>query len=189
MSIRLDALPALTSAIDQLAQLAANDGIEFTIADFGGTRTQADTTTILGYRDADYAVYVRNAQANGQTPVSIQRFRPIAPWGKSYHDFGAARDLAITAKPDGWSDGDAFTQLATYAPQLGLKWGGSFPNPDPDHFELDESLAQAAADWSAYTGGTNEPKSNLALGGASLGALLVLAAIALPLVVRAWRKH
>jgi hypothetical protein len=79
--------------MERLADLASSDGITFTTADFGGVRSQADTTRILGYREAEYAKYVAAKKAAGQNPVAIGVFRPIAPFGKSYHNYGAARDV------------------------------------------------------------------------------------------------
>jgi D-alanyl-D-alanine carboxypeptidase len=153
--IRLDALPELTTAIDALTAAAAPQGITFTTADFGGFRTQADTTEILDDRTADYAVYVARAQAAGTTPVSINQFRPIAPYSKSFHDYGAARDLKITAKPSTLSTAQALGALGAIAPSVGLRWGGTFTHADPVHFELAIPLSQAAAMWAAYTGSSS----------------------------------
>lgn len=175
MSIRVEALPELVQAMSALADEAAGYGIAFDVADYGGTRTQADTAEILAFRDADYAVY----RANGGT-LSESQFRPIAPWLKSFHDFGAARDLRITGKPAGWSDDDAYAQLGELAPGLGLRWGGNFSNPDPDHFELAIPLAQAAAAWNSYTGGTGAAPANV--DGKALGALALIGVAAWLLV-------
>ncbi len=150
MSIRLEALPELTTAIDALGQLAAAQGIRFTTADYGGYRTVADTTEILGYRQAEYGIYAAQMQAAGQTPLPINQWRPIAPYGRSFHDYGAARDLTITAKPSGMTSSQALAALGALAPQVGLRWGHSFG--DDPHFELAISLDDAAARWAAYTG-------------------------------------
>src|SRR5690349_7430810 len=48
------ALPQLVAAEQRLRALAEREGITYNVADFGGLRTQADTTLILQYRDADY---------------------------------------------------------------------------------------------------------------------------------------
>lgn len=85
-------LPELTAAMERLAALAAPD-VTFTVADFGGVRTEAQTVQILKYRDADYAVYVKRCEAKGETPKAINDFRRIAPFGKSMHNWGGARDL------------------------------------------------------------------------------------------------
>lgn len=176
MTIRLDALPALVTAVNNLNALVAGYGISSTIADFGGTRTQNDTTTILAYRDQDYATY----KANGGT-LSLSAFRPIAPWGKSYHDFGAARDLVFSG--NGYmTDADAQNIAGELAADVGLKWGGFFANADPAHFELNESLAQAQQDWSTYTGGTMLPHDDAPSG--LLTIALVAAVLALPLLAK-----
>ena len=135
---------------------------------------------VLGYRDADYANY----KANGGT-LTIQQFRPIAPWGKSYHDFGAARDLVFSG--NGYmSDADAQNIAGELAPDVGLKWGGLFTNPDPAHFQLDESLAQVQQEWSDYTGGTNLPHQDAPSGLATIA--LVGAVLALPLIAARRRR-
>jgi hypothetical protein len=141
--------PDLTEAIDKLARWAATEGIEFTTADFGGVRTQADTTRILKYRDDDYAVYVRNLREKspGKTPVPKTTWRPINPFGTSMHNYGCARDLRITKRPSSFSESEALHRLGGLAPQCGLRWGGAFHRPDPPHFELPITLEQAKQRW------------------------------------------
>ena len=88
-------LTELTTALTRLADLAKAEGVEFTTADFGGVRTEADTTKILKYREDEYALYVKRCAAKQppETPKVINEWRKIAPFGKSKHNWGAARDL------------------------------------------------------------------------------------------------
>jgi hypothetical protein len=139
-------LPALTAAIEHLRTLATADGIAFETADFGGVRTEADTVRILKYRDDDYAVYVKNLAKMfpGKTPTAKEIWRPIAPFGSSMHNYGAARDLKITERPASMTEAEALRRLGSHAPDCGLKWGGTFTKKvDPPHMELAISLAEA----------------------------------------------
>lgn len=145
-------LPALQDAFSQLSDYAAGQGITIGVADFGGYRTQADTTQILQYRQDDYNAAVRAGTI--PSTMSLGAFRPIAPFGKSFHDFGAAFDVAIVARPSSLSVAEAEALLGAYAPSIGLRWGGAFSNPDPDHFELAISLADAADQFAAMGDGT-----------------------------------
>lgn len=170
-------LPELTAAIEKLAQLAAAQGIEFATADFGGVRTEADTTRILGYRADDYAAAQRQAKLDGRVLPPIEQWRPIAPFGSSYHNFGAARDLRITKAPAGVSSNSALARLGAIVathPDVGLRWGGgpSFPanRKDPPHFELAISLAEAKARWQAHS---QTVTTTLASGGAVVAVLIV----------------
>lgn len=141
----------LTAAIEILAHLAKPEGIEFTTADFGGVRTEADTARILKYRDDDYAVYVRNLKARNPsaTPVPKTTWRPINPFGTSMHNFGCARDLKIVHTPASFSESAAINRLGALAPSCGLRWGGKFHRPDPPHFELPITLDEAKHRWEA----------------------------------------
>lgn len=143
--------PELTAKIAQLESLARAEGIEFTTADFGGVRTEADTAKIMKYRDDDYAVYVRNLKRThpGRTPVAINTWRKIAPWGKSYHNYGAARDLRPTKFPPSFTASTALARLRVLARQVGLR---TIQDDDP-HVQLPITLAQAKARWLARTGG------------------------------------
>lgn len=144
--------PELTEAIEALRLLARSDGIEFDTADFGGVRTEADTTKILGYRDAEYALYVKAfAQSHpGQTPTVKDVWRPIAPFGLSMHNWGCARDLKILKKPDSFTEAEALRRLGSHAGACGLKWGGTFrKRPDMPHFELPIDLIAARGRWEA----------------------------------------
>lgn len=139
-------LPELTAAIEELRGLCRADGIEFDTADFGGVRTEADTQKILGYRDADYAVYVRNLERSHpeSKPTAKEIWRPIAPFGSSMHNYGAARDLKVLVKPESFSDAEALRRIGSHAPSCGLRWGGDFKKKvDPPHVELAISLDEA----------------------------------------------
>jgi hypothetical protein len=136
------ALPALIAAQGQLLASAHARGINFDIADFGGVRTFADTVVIIGYRAAEYAAAVANNPSLANTPINT--WRPIAPFGQSMHNYGAAFDVKITKAPPGMSFDSALSQLKTLAPSVGLR--SNVPN-DPPHFELPITLEQAKALW------------------------------------------
>lgn len=125
------------------AALESTQGISIGIADFGGFRSSDDTATILGYRNTDF----EQAVAAGEIPASTDpnAWRPIAPYGHSFHDFGAAFDIRIKSGgvPAGMTAEQAMAIAGSLAPSFGLRWGGSFADPDVDHFELDVSLSQA----------------------------------------------
>ena len=149
--------PDLTAALEKLRAKASLEGIEFDTADFGGVRTEADTTRILKYRDDDYAVYVRNLKKAqpGKTPIAKTTWRPINQWGTSMHNFGAARDVKITRYPSSFSKSQALERLGALAPSVGLRWGGLFkqpngkPRPDPPHMQLPITLVEARRRWEA----------------------------------------
>ena len=148
------ALPELLTAWDALTAAAAAQGITFRIADFGGLRTQADTTLIETYRQNDYNAAVASGAIAPDT--TLQQFRPIAPWGHSFHNYGAAFDIDPVSDPGSYDQ--AVQTLGSLAPSCGLKWGGNFSNPDLPHFELDVSLAAAEQMWANWqaSGGTND---------------------------------
>lgn len=156
------ALTETQAAYNQLEDLASNHGIAFRIANFGAVRTLADTNQILAYRQADFNAAVRAGQVSPDT--SLNKFRPIAPFGTSFHNYGAAFDLLILQTPQGTApdpNGDtpapgadaALRLLGSLAPSLGLRWGGSFKNSDPRHFELAITLDQAKQAYAAEVGG------------------------------------
>lgn len=172
-----NALPELRAAYDKLASIVAPLGITFHVAAFGGTRTEADTLLILGYRRADYeAAILRDPDV---ASVPIETWRPIAPYGSSFHNYGAAFDVVIDSDAELESSAYATMQddgkatLGYYASQCGLRWGGNFPQDrlDPSHFELDISLAAAKLRWSQ--------SPHLPFGFTSFVALLALVAVAL----------
>ena len=94
------ALPETVAAWNALESAAMAQGIAFTLNDFGGVRTPADTALILQYRETDYAAALAADTIPADTTIS--QFRPIAPYGQSYHDYGAAFDVTA-ARADGRS--------------------------------------------------------------------------------------
>jgi hypothetical protein len=136
------ALPALVVAHGQLLASAHARGIDFDVANFGGVRTFADTVLIMAYRAADYAAAVASNPAVSEIPINT--WRPIAPFGSSFHNFGAAFDVKITQAPSGMSFETALNQLKTLAPSVGLR---SNVANDPPHFELPMTLEQAKSAW------------------------------------------
>lgn len=156
--------PELTAAIDRLAVLARAEGVEFTTADFGGVRTEADTAQILRYRDDDYVVY-RKRLGPDKEPVAKERWRPIAPFGRSFHNWGAARDLKPTKWPHGksfqWAH-DCLDRLVKTDPKLSkvLRLGDYF-NDEP-HVELNITLDEARR---RYIARLNPPPLPVADGG------------------------
>lgn len=164
-----DALPQLRAAEAALHLRADALGIEYRIADFGGVRTQADTALILGYRAADYAAAIARDPSVAFIPINV--WRPIAAFGTSFHNYGAAFDVLVTGTPSGTTATQALAQLKALAPSVGLR--SNVPN-DPPHFELPISIEQARALFGA-------PKlidtTTAAISGAFV--LAVIAAIAL----------
>jgi len=153
MSSLTGVLPELVIAHDQLVQALNDRGISVRIANYGGIRTQADTTKILNYRADDY----QHDLASGVIPatLSIDEYRPIAPFGSSYHNYGAAFDLEVTGTPSGVSSYHALQIAGALAPSFGLRWGGGpdFPanRKDPPHFELAIPLSDARARYNAFS--------------------------------------
>lgn len=150
--------PEFTEKIEKLRSLGRADGIEFDTADYGGVRSEADTTLILKYRDDDYAVYVRElARLHPEkTPEPMDIWRPIAPWGSGFHHFGDARDLKILKRPASMTEADAQRRLGSHAPECGLRWGGNFKKRvDMPHFENNITLAEAQARWETRTAPVN----------------------------------
>lgn len=145
-------LPELRDKERQLRAAANGEGIEYTVADFGALRSQSDTLKILGYRDQDYAAYVAAQQRAGKPIASKNTFRPIAPYGSSYHNYGAAFDARVTRVPAGSTASAATARLGALGESVGLRWGGHFPagEIDPPHFELAISLPDAVTRWAAW---------------------------------------
>lgn len=144
------ALPELRAAYDQLDAYARTQGIGIEVADFGGVRTLADTTRILAYRDDDFRAAVNAGAIRPDT--TLQAFRPIAPFGSSYHNYGAAFDVRIKSRPSSMTVGQAQAKLGAYAPRIGLRWGGTFRNPDAPHFELAIPIDEAQRRYRAVSG-------------------------------------
>ena len=142
----------VVAAFQQLQQLMAGYGIAIGIANYGGFRTLADTREILDIRQQEYD----GDRAAGVIPpsLSVDDYRPIAPYGHSYHDTGDAFDIRIKpgGLPAGMTSDDAFAIAGRFADTIGMRWGGVFQNADPRHFERPVTLAQARADYQATTG-------------------------------------
>lgn len=154
MTVRVDALPELVDAWTALESALESDGIAIAIADFGGYRTEADTAQILQFKADDYAAYAARERRAGRVPVPITgpwengNARPIAPYGASMHNYGAARDFTIVRRPAGLSEADAIRRVQDAAESIGFRSGRSFG--DDRHLELPISLPDAAARWEAY---------------------------------------
>lgn len=142
-----NALPSLVDAERELSRLAKAQGIEYDIAAFGAVRSQSDTTRILGYRDQEYKLYADKERKAGRTPLDINKWRPIAPFGRSHHNYGAAFDIRIVAAPKGMTFAQALDVVGSLAPKAGLRWGKSFG--DTPHFELPLPLATVKEMWEA----------------------------------------
>ena len=124
--------------------LESQYGISIGIAEYGGFRALDDLETILAIRNREFEQAVAAGELAANTDINA--WRPIAPYGHSFHNYGAAFDIRV--KPGGgagYSDEQVFEIAGQWAPALGLRWGGGFPNPDTDHFEREVSLAQARA--------------------------------------------
>lgn len=143
-------LPELVVAHDKLQTLWTARGHQpFSIADYGGIRSESDTTRIMKYRDDDYAVYVAECKRKGITPRDKYTWRPIAPFGGSMHNYGAAFDAAV-------HDG-SLSELGALAPQAGLRWGGTFvTRKDFPHFELPITVTAARDRWEALGNAAGE---------------------------------
>lgn len=141
-------LPEMAAKLQQLQAAAAAEGIQTRIADFGGVRDQAMTNLLLQYRQQDYPAYVAQLAktAPNQTPLPIDQWRPIAPWGQSFHDYGAAVDLDPYSWPAALGPLSAARgRLAQLAAQVGLRQ--PLPASDAHHFELPYSLAAVQNLW------------------------------------------
>src|ERR1041385_1591936 len=164
-----DALPELQTAYGSLEAGAAAQGISIDVMDTRQTmgtmvsvvRSESDTAQVLAIRQNDFNAAVRAGQVPADT--TLQAFRPVAPYGHSFHNFGAAVDVDIVARPGGMTADQAYRVLGSLASSCGLRWGGTFTNPDPAHFELDVSLARAHAMWDSWqaSGETDSSLSNV----------------------------
>jgi hypothetical protein len=174
------ALPELRAAEQRLRALAASRGIIYKFADEGEVRSESDTVRIMGYRDAEYANYVKAFRAKyGMTrqPVSKYEWRPINAFGTSHHNFGAAFD-ALMMK-------GTLAQLGALAPAVGLVWGGTFARKDYPHFQLPITLNEAKARWLARGNlpgvAVGAPVAKQ-VGRADVGALVLVAVLGVILV-------
>jgi D-alanyl-D-alanine carboxypeptidase len=146
LSETVDAFGELQTTLEQA------EGISLGIADYGGFRSLADLEEILADRSAEFEAAVNAGEIPAGTDINA--WRPIAPYGHSFHNFGAAFDVRVKpgGAPAGMSDEQAFAVAGQYAPQFGLRWGGAFPDPDDDHFELAVSLSQARSMFASEYG-------------------------------------
>jgi hypothetical protein len=163
-SFLTQALPELQTAYQCLSDAGAAQGITIDVMDtrpsmgemVSVVRTEQMTADTLAIRQADFT----QAVASGQIPAdtTLQAFRPVAPFGKSWHNYGAAVDVDVVARPGGMSLDGAYAVLGGLAGSCGLRWGGKFSSPDPAHFELDMSLAAVTAMWANYqaSGGVDD---------------------------------
>lgn len=143
-------LPETQSAFDALDAYARTIGVSIGVANYGGLRTEADTNRILQYRVDDYNA-ARSAGAI-RADTTLQQFRPISPFGSSYHNFGAAFDVNVKSRPSNLTVAQVQAKLGAYAPTAGLRWGGKFTNADPPHFELAIPLNDAQRRYRAMVG-------------------------------------
>ena len=154
-------LPEFRAREAKLRALAAAEGLQYGVADYGGLRTEADTTRILEFRQRDYDAYVRRVRAAGKTPLPITgawdngNARPIQPFGKSFHNYGAAADIVPTVVPAGMTFSSAQNALGRLAGKAGLVWGGLWTGTsnDPRHVQLATGLAQVAEMWKQFQAG------------------------------------
>lgn len=167
------ALPELVKADAALRRLGAAQGIAYRIADFGGVRTQTDTTKILGYRDQDYKAAVKLDAKVAKIP--IMDWRPIAQFGSSMHNYGAAFDVRPTQWPGNRDAAWAMQTLRALAPKAGLRVLNT--KEDPWHFELPLTLDQARARYYAATG------KPVASGASPLHVVVLVAALGIGIML------
>ena len=182
-------LPELQQAEARLRAAAAARGVTYVIADFGGLRSQADTARILQYRAQDYAAAVRARPDTANTPIT--KWRPIAPFGSSYHNYGAAFDVLVTGHPAGVN---GYSVLGQLAPAAGLRWGGSpeftaSGKVDIPHFELPISLVAARIKWLGPVGGAAATGRAIGVAAANNPVAVIAGVIVLALVVAAFRAR
>jgi len=175
MTIRLDALPQMQQLWDSLVSTLSAQGIAIDVADWGGYRTADDTAAILNIRQAAYDAYVAGG---GTLPITGAwndgASWPIAPYGKSFHDYGAARDVEVLSAPAGMSGLAVTAAIDAAAESVGLRDGASFG--DPLHVELPITLAEAQTEWAAYAGSSSSSSSTVAafvVIAAAVGAIAV----------------
>lgn len=151
------ALAALVFNYGELTAQMAAQGITFQIADYGGLRTRADTTTILKYRDDDWNAAVRSDPTLPQRTTK-ESWRPIAQWGSSMHNYGAAFDVEVLTTPPGMSRLTAMNVIHDAAEDMGMVSGRRFG--DSPHIELGfpgappgaAALAAAKTAWLSENG-------------------------------------
>lgn len=142
----------VTAFLELQSTLEQAEGISLGIAEYGGFRSLEDLREILAIRSREFEAAVNAGDVSAGTDINA--WRPIAPYGHSFHNYGAAFDVRVKpgGAPAGMSDEQAFAVAGQYATQLGLRWGGHFPDPDTDHFELAVSLSQARSMFASEYG-------------------------------------
>lgn len=168
------ALPQLIAAEQQLHDYANSIGIDYRIADYGAVRTLDDTNLISQYRRDDYAAAVKADPSVANIPINV--WRPIAAFGASYHNYGAAFDVLITNRGNYSTSAAALQALKSAAGSFGLS--SEVPN-DPPHFELAGiSLDEASQMWDNFqAGGGGDGGSSGSVGSADVGALATVAVL------------
>lgn len=171
-------LPELQDADDVLTALAANEGITTKINDFGGFRDEYLTDLILSYRLHDYNADL--AAGKISPSLTLNQYRPIEPYGSSFHNYGAGLDRSPVSWPAFMTRDQAVSALGHLAPSAGLRW----PNPtgDPSHFELAISLDDARRLYADYLdspdamlpGGEPAPGALPAFSWGAVGSVLAL---------------
>jgi hypothetical protein len=170
-------LPELVAAEEKLRALATAAGLAYTVnhEETGGyVRTQADTAAYMRYRDVEYANYVAALKRKNPAavPVSKYTWRPIAAFGSSWHNFGAAFDVTMVR--------GTYAALGALAAAAGLVWGGLFPAARKDifHFQLPGSILDARAKWLARGNAPGAVRLTTATKALTLMAVVVLGAVA-----------
>lgn len=186
-----NALPELQAAYHGLQAAMAAHGATFHVAAFGGLRTESDTVLIKGYRAADYAKEVATHGAKWAEAHPIGQWRPIAKFGNSFHNYGAAFDVAIDSLGSFASRDAMLAEMGRACIALGLRWGGNFAKsessgPDPAHFELALTLAEVKERWE--NPGNNplypdEPRVRARAGFTTWATIAVVALIAFLIVL------
>lgn len=195
-------LPEMQTAELRLRGRAQALGISYTIPDYAGTRTVADTTQLIQWRDeAVAAARAAAARKAGATTASIDAagkaaYYRVAPFSAGKHGVGGAFDIRVSSKPATMTNAQAYAALGKVAPELGLIWGGTFSAPaDPFHFESNrsrEELEDLFVAWQQAGGssaGETLPKSataTVATKALSIGVVM-LTALGVGLLWKAWR--
>jgi D-alanyl-D-alanine carboxypeptidase len=121
------------------------------------------------------------------TPLGVGQWRPIAAFGQSYHNYGAALDLRIVSRPTTLgTDAKALAKLGALATACGLRWGGNFATKvDPPHFELAVPLSEAQRLWHVrHASVAVRPVGPTAAVSATLLVVVVVAGLALALMMK-----
>lgn len=183
MSVLVGVDPQLAAAEDRLRALAAANGLAYSVnrEESGGfVRSQADTAKYMAYRDAEWMAYAAAEKKAGRVPVNKYTWRPIAAFGSSYHNFGAAFDVTMVR--------GTYAALGALAARAGLVWGGTFPAARKDifHFQLPISILEARARWLARGNAPGVARITTAAQALALMAVLVLGGAA-ALYGRGWK--